>query len=101
MMYRFSNIYLGLGGVGLTGALMVDAKEDMAENSTMIVLRGANIASWPNTARYIISGRRRGAKVITIDVCVEGKRMRVGFGGSLRAMPKRRNKGSEAAIDAS
>jgi hypothetical protein len=27
----------------------------MAENSIMIVLWGANIASQPNTARYIIS----------------------------------------------
>jgi len=34
----------------------------------MIVLWGANIASQPNTARHIISARRRGAKVITIDV---------------------------------
>ena len=60
----------GLGGfgVGLTGALKVNTKEDMAENSRMIVLWGANIASQPNTARHIISARRRGAKVITIDV---------------------------------
>src|SRR5262245_16086304 len=81
MMNRFSNIYgcqnwhpamicWGLGGfgVGLTGALKVNTKEDMAENSRMIVLWGANIASQPNTARHIISARRRGAKVITIDV---------------------------------
>src|SRR5215475_9612724 len=60
----------GLGGfgVGLTGALKVNTKEDMAENSRMIVLWGANIASQPNTARHIISARRRGAKVVTIDV---------------------------------
>jgi anaerobic selenocysteine-containing dehydrogenase len=81
MMYRFANIYgcqswhpamicWGLGGfgVGLTGALKVNTKEDMAENSNMIVLWGANIASQPNTARHIISARRRGAKVVTIDV---------------------------------
>jgi len=81
MMYRFANIYgcqswhpamicWGLGGfgVGLTGALKVNTKEDMAENSNMIVLWGANIASQPNTARHINSARRRGAKVITIDV---------------------------------
>ena len=81
MMQRFSNIYgcqawhpamicWGLGGfgVGLTGALKVNTKEDMAENSNMIVLWGANIASQPNTARHIISARCRGAKVITIDV---------------------------------
>jgi anaerobic selenocysteine-containing dehydrogenase len=81
LMQRFSNIYgcqnwhpamicWGLGGfgVGLTGALKVNTKEDMAENSRMIVLWGSNIASQPNTARHIISARRRGAKVITIDV---------------------------------
>jgi anaerobic selenocysteine-containing dehydrogenase len=38
------------------------------ENSRMIVLWGSNIASQPNTARHIISARRRGAKVVTIDV---------------------------------
>ena len=60
----------GLGGfgVGLTGALKVNTKEDMAENSRMIVLRGANIASQPNTGRHIVSAWRRGAKVVTIDV---------------------------------
>src|SRR5499427_8664116 len=81
MMQRFANIYgcqnwhpamicwgLGAFGVGLTGALKVNTKEDMAENSRMIVLCGANIASQPNTARHIISARRRGAKVVTIDV---------------------------------
>ena len=81
MMNRFSNLYgcqnwhpamicWGLGGfgVGLTGALKVNTKEDMAENSRMIVLWGSNIASQPNTARHIISARRRGAKVVTIDV---------------------------------
>jgi anaerobic selenocysteine-containing dehydrogenase len=81
MMQRFSNIYgwqtwhpamicWGLGGfgVGLTGALKVNTKEDMAENSKMIILWGSNISSQPNTARHIISARRRGAKVITIDV---------------------------------
>jgi hypothetical protein len=72
MMNRFSNIYgcqnwhpamicWGLGGfgVGLTGALKVNTKEDMAENSRMIVLWGANIASQPNTARHIISAPSR------------------------------------------
>jgi anaerobic selenocysteine-containing dehydrogenase len=81
LMQRFANIYgcqnwhpamicWGLGGfgVGLSGALKVNTKEDMAENSNMIVLWGANISSQPNTARHIVSARRRGAKVITIDV---------------------------------
>jgi anaerobic selenocysteine-containing dehydrogenase len=81
LMQRFANMYgcqnwhpamicWGLGGfgVGLSGALKVNTKEDMAENSNMIVLWGANISSQPNTARHIVSARRRGAKVITIDV---------------------------------
>src|SRR5262245_46963339 len=81
MMNRFSNIYgcqnwhpamicWGPGGfcLGLTGAIKVNTKEDMAENSNMIVLWGANVAGQPNTARHIISARRRRAKVITIDV---------------------------------
>ena len=81
LMQRFANMYgcqnwhpamicWGLGGfgIGLSGALKVNTKEDMAENSNMIVLWGANISSQPNTARHIVSARRRGAKVITIDV---------------------------------
>jgi len=81
LMQRFANIYgcqnwhpamicWGLGGfgVGLSGALKVNTKEDMAENSNMIVLWGSNISSQPNTARHIVSARRRGAKVITVDV---------------------------------
>jgi anaerobic selenocysteine-containing dehydrogenase len=81
LMQRFANMYgcqnwhpamicWGLGGfgVGLSGALKVNTKEDMAENSNMIILWGANISSQPNTARHIVSARRRGAKVITIDV---------------------------------
>jgi anaerobic selenocysteine-containing dehydrogenase len=80
-MHRFANVYgcqtwhpamicWGLGGfgVGLTGALRVNTKEDMTENSRMIVLWGSNIASQPNTARHIVAARRRGAKVVTVDV---------------------------------
>jgi anaerobic selenocysteine-containing dehydrogenase len=81
MMQRFANMYgcqnwhpamicWGLGGfgVGLTGALKINTKEDMAENSSMIILWASNIASQPNTARHIVSARRRGAKVIAVDV---------------------------------
>jgi anaerobic selenocysteine-containing dehydrogenase len=81
LMQRFANMYgcqnwhpamicWGLGGfgVGLSGALKVNTKEDMADNSSMIVLWGSNISSQPNTARHIVSARRRGAKVITVDV---------------------------------
>ena len=44
----------GLGGfgVGLTGALKVSTKEDMARNSRMIVLWGSNIASQLHTDPY-------------------------------------------------
>src|SRR4051812_28838124 len=81
MMHRFAHLYgcntwhpamvcWGLGGfgVGLTGALKVSTKEDMAANSRMIILWGANIASQPNTARYIVAARKRGARIVTIDV---------------------------------
>jgi anaerobic selenocysteine-containing dehydrogenase len=81
LMQRFASLYgcqnwhpamicWGLGGfgVGLSGALKVNTKEDMSENSNMIVLWGANIASQPNTARHIVAARRRGARVVTIDV---------------------------------
>jgi anaerobic selenocysteine-containing dehydrogenase len=81
LMQRFANIYgcqnwhpamicWGLGGfgVGLTGTLKVNTKEDMAQNSELIVLWGSNFSSQPNTARHVIAARRRGAKVITVDV---------------------------------
>ncbi|HSE93317.1 MAG TPA: molybdopterin-dependent oxidoreductase [Methylomirabilota bacterium] len=60
----------GLGGfgVGLTGALRVSTKEDMSAHSALIVMWGANIASQPNTGRHLAAARRRGARVITIDV---------------------------------
>ena len=81
MMHRFAHLFgcntwhpamvcWGIGGfgVGLTGALKVSTKEDMADNSQLIVLWGANIASQPNTARCIVSARKRGARIVTIDV---------------------------------
>jgi len=49
--------------VGLTGALKVNTKEDMTENSRMIVVWGAKIAGLPNIARHIIWARRRGAEI--------------------------------------
>src|SRR5436190_246828 len=81
MMHRFAHLYgcntwhpamvcWGIGGfgVGLTGALKVSTKEDMADNSQLIVVWGANIASQPNTARCIVAARKRGARIVTIDV---------------------------------
>lgn len=60
----------GLGGfgLGLTGILEVNTKEDMGEHAALIVLWGANLASQPNTARHLAAARRRGAHVITVDV---------------------------------
>ena len=81
LLRRFSNLYgcqwwspaiicWGLGGfgLGLTGVLEVSTKEDMAEHAQLIMLWGANLASQPNTARHLTAARRRGARVMTIDV---------------------------------
>jgi anaerobic selenocysteine-containing dehydrogenase len=60
----------GLGGfgLGLTGHLETNTKEDMSAHAQLILLWGANLASQPNTARHVIAARRRGAHVVTIDV---------------------------------
>src|SRR5262249_16903659 len=60
----------GLGGfgLGLTGILQTNTKEDMSAHAQLILLWGANLASQPNTARHVIAARRRGAHVVTIDV---------------------------------
>src|SRR5438132_2817118 len=60
----------GLGGfgLGLTGALRVNTKEDMGANAALVLLWGANLASQPNTGRHLAAAKRRGAYVVTIDV---------------------------------
>ncbi|MGD9895249.1 MAG: molybdopterin-dependent oxidoreductase [Dehalococcoidia bacterium] len=60
----------GLGGFGfsLTGVTEVNTMDDLAENAEVIVLWGANIASQPNTAPRIVAARKRGARVIAIDI---------------------------------
>jgi anaerobic selenocysteine-containing dehydrogenase len=81
LVRRFSNLYgcqwwnptmicwgLGAFGLGLTGILETNTKEDMGAHSALIVLWGANLASQPNTARHLVAARRRGAHVVTIDV---------------------------------
>jgi anaerobic selenocysteine-containing dehydrogenase len=81
LLRRFANLYgcqwwtgsmicWGLGGWGLalTGALETNTKEDMSAHSALILLWGANVASQPNTARHVAVARRRGARVITIDI---------------------------------
>ena len=81
LLRRFANLYgcqwwsptiicwgLGAFGLGLTGVLETNTKEDMGENSELIVLWGANLASQPNTARHLAAAKHRGAFVVTIDV---------------------------------
>ncbi len=60
----------GLGGfgVGLTGALDTNTKEDLGANAELVVMWGANLASQPNTARHLMAAKKRGAKIVTIDV---------------------------------
>src|SRR5207245_329227 len=77
----FSNIYgcqwwspaiicwaLGGFGLGLTGLLEPNTKEDMGANSNLILLWGANLASQPNTGRHLAAAKRRGARIVTIAV---------------------------------
>jgi anaerobic selenocysteine-containing dehydrogenase len=59
---------LGAYGLGLTGILETNTKEDMGAHANLILLWGANLASQPNTARHVTAARRRGAHVVTIDV---------------------------------
>ena len=81
LLRRFANLYgcqwwsptmicwgLGAFGLGLTGVLRVNTKEDMGAHAALIVLWGANLASQPLTGRHLAAARRRGAHVITIDV---------------------------------
>jgi len=81
LLRRFANFYgcqwwhpaiicWGLGGfgIGLTGPLETNTKEDMGAHANLILLWGANLASQPNTARYLMAAKRRGAWVVTIDV---------------------------------
>jgi anaerobic selenocysteine-containing dehydrogenase len=81
LLRRFANLWgcqwwnptmicWGLGGfgLGLTGLLEVNTKEDMGAHANLILLWGANLASQPNTARHLTAARRRGAYVVTIDV---------------------------------
>src|SRR5881397_545 len=81
LLRRFSNLYgcqwwnptmicwgLGAFGLGLTGVLETNTKEDMGAHANLIVLWGANLASQPKTARHVAAARRRGAGVVTVDV---------------------------------
>jgi anaerobic selenocysteine-containing dehydrogenase len=81
LLRRFANLYgcqwwnptmicwgLGAFGLGLTGILEVNTKEDLGAHARLVVLWGANLASQPNTGRHLQAARRRGAHVVTIDV---------------------------------
>ncbi len=81
LMARFANFHgsqfwsptmicwgLGAFGLGLTGMLETNTKEDMGEHSQLVLLWAANLASQPNTARHLLAAKRRGAQVVTIDV---------------------------------
>jgi anaerobic selenocysteine-containing dehydrogenase len=58
---------MGGYGLGLTGTLQTNTKEDMASNSRTILLWGATLASQPDLAPHLIEARKRGAHVIHID----------------------------------
>ncbi|HEV8472281.1 MAG TPA: molybdopterin-dependent oxidoreductase [Methylomirabilota bacterium] len=81
LLRRFSNVYgcqwwspaiicwaLGAFGLGLTGLIEPNTKEDLGAHANLVLLWGANLASQPNTGRHLIAARRRGARVVTIDV---------------------------------
>jgi anaerobic selenocysteine-containing dehydrogenase len=81
LLRRFANLWgcqwwhpamicWGLGGfgLGLTGVLEANTKEDMGRHANLILLWGANLASQPNTGPHLAAARRRGARVVTIDV---------------------------------
>jgi anaerobic selenocysteine-containing dehydrogenase len=59
---------LGAFGLGLTGLLETNTKEDMGEHSELIILWAANLSSQPNTARHLLKASKRGAHIVTIDV---------------------------------
>ncbi|OED43685.1 hypothetical protein AB833_03275 [Chromatiales bacterium (ex Bugula neritina AB1)] len=80
-MDRFANLYgcqywnpamvcWGLGGFGLgiTGAIETSTKEDMSANSAVIIMWGANAVSQANTIKHVQDAKKRGARLVVIDV---------------------------------
>ena len=59
---------LGAYGLALTGVLEANTKEDLAAHSNLVVLWGANLASQPTTGPHLMAARRRGARIVVIDV---------------------------------
>lgn len=81
LIERFANLYgchtwnpamicwgLGAFGLGLTGALETSTKEDMGAHSALILLWGANTVSQAHTMRHVEQAKRRGARIVAIDV---------------------------------
>jgi anaerobic selenocysteine-containing dehydrogenase len=81
LLRRFANIYgcqwwnptmicwgLGAFGLGLTGVLETNTKEDMGAHASFVLLWGANLASQPNTGRHLAAAKHRGARVVAVDV---------------------------------
>ncbi len=81
LMARFANFHgstfhnpamvcwgLGAYGLALTGVLETNTKEDMGAHAQLILLWGANLASQPNTGRFLTQARERGAHIVCIDV---------------------------------
>lgn len=81
LLRRFANLWgcqwwhpamicWGLGGFGfgLTGVLRVHTKEDLAAHTALVVVWGANLASQPATGPALVAARRRGARVVAIDI---------------------------------
>jgi len=80
-MDRFANLYgcqfwnpamicWGLGGfgVGITGAIETSTKEDLSAHSDMVILWGANTVSQAATLKHVEIAKRRGARIVVIDV---------------------------------
>lgn len=80
-MDRFANLYgcqfwnpamicwgLGAFGVGITGAIETSTKEDLGDNSELVILWGANTVSQANTLRHVEIAKRRGARIVVVDV---------------------------------
>jgi anaerobic selenocysteine-containing dehydrogenase len=81
LLRRFANLYgcqwwnptmicwgLGAFGLGITGVLETNTKEDMGQHANFVLLWGANLASQPNTSRHLAAARHRGARVVAVDV---------------------------------
>src|SRR5215467_5522848 len=53
---------MGAYGLGITGVIESNTKEDMAAHSRFVLLWGANLASQTTTAPHLLEARRRGAR---------------------------------------